>query len=202
MTLIKRRLINVSNRLPVVVKRYAGGPRVERSSGGLASALNSAWQHQPGIWIGCAGTSQNHVDHLLARASRRRSYTLQAVQPPNDEVAKFYSGFANDIIWHLVDDMPSPCTFDPDYCATYQRLIPEIAVGNANPHLVLTHQSHRSIVGTFPISIDFDEFANAAARPEVASRATEIRRELMENILVLGVDRMDYTKGIPERLKS
>src|SRR5207248_928346 len=51
-------------------------------------------------------------------------------------------------------------------------------------------------------SIDFDEFANEAARPEVASRATEIRRELMENILVLGVDRMDYTKGIPERLKS
>src|SRR5256885_12816367 len=67
MTLIKGRLINVSNRLPVVVKRYAGGPRVERSSGGLASALNSAWQHQPGIWIGWAGTSQNHVDHLLAR---------------------------------------------------------------------------------------------------------------------------------------
>src|SRR5437016_3061429 len=99
MTLIKGRLINVSNRLPVVVKRYAGGPRVERSSGGLASALNSAWQHQPGIWIGWAGTSQNHVDHLLARASRRRSYTLQAVQLSNEEVAKFYSGFANEIIW-------------------------------------------------------------------------------------------------------
>src|SRR2546427_11371614 len=80
--------------------------------------------------------------------------------------------------------------------------MPEVSVGSANPHLVLTHQSHRSIVGTFPISIDFDEFANEAARPEVASRATEIRRELMENILVLGVDRMDYTKGIPERLKS
>src|SRR2546428_9789389 len=89
-----------------------------------------------------------------------------------------------------------------NFASCAQRLIPEIAVGNANPHLVLSHQFHRRIVGTFPISIDFDELPNEAARPEVASRATEIRRELMENILVLGVDRMDYTKGIPERLKA
>src|SRR5438067_6410357 len=122
MTLIKGRLINVSNRLPVVVKRYAGGPRVERSSGGLASALNSAWQHQPGIWIGWAGTSQNHVDHLLARASRRRSYTLQAVPLSDEEVAKFYSGFANEIIWPLFHDMSTRCNFDPDYWDIYQRV--------------------------------------------------------------------------------
>src|SRR5437763_12166773 len=131
MTLIKGRLINVSNRLPVVVKRYAGGPRVERSSGGLASALNSAWQHQPGIWIGWAGTSQNHVDHLLARASRRRSYTLQAVQLSNEEVAKFYSGFANEIIWPLFHDMPSRCNFDPDYWETYQRVNQKFAAAAA-----------------------------------------------------------------------
>src|SRR5207302_6856674 len=70
------------------------------------------------------------------------------------------------------------------------------------PHLALPHQSLRSSVGPFPISVDFAEFANVAGRAGVASDATEIRRELMENILVLGVDRMDYTKGIPERLKS
>src|SRR5438093_13440928 len=98
MTLIKGRLISVSNRLPVVVKRYAGGPRVERSSGGLGSALNSAWQHQPGIWIVWGGTSKNHVDHMLARASRRRCYTLQAVQLSNAEQPRFVSGLANDVI--------------------------------------------------------------------------------------------------------
>src|SRR5437660_7251644 len=78
-----------------------------------------------------------------------------------------------------------------NFASCAQRLIPEVSVGSANPHLVLTHQSHRSIVGTFPISIDLDEFVKETSCPEVASCATEIRRELMENILVLGVDRLD-----------
>ena len=55
MTLIKGRLINVSNRLPVLIRNSASGARVERSSGGLATALNAAWRHQPGVWIGWAG---------------------------------------------------------------------------------------------------------------------------------------------------
>jgi len=54
MTLVKGRLINVSNRLPVVVKKYAGGARVERSPGGLARAIDAAWRHQQGVWIGWA----------------------------------------------------------------------------------------------------------------------------------------------------
>jgi len=43
MTLIKGRLINVSNRLPVLIRNSASGARVERSSGGLATALNATW---------------------------------------------------------------------------------------------------------------------------------------------------------------
>src|SRR3989442_5159742 len=72
-----------------------------------------------------------------------------------------------------------------NFASCAQRLIPEITVGTANPHLVLTHQSHRSIVATFPIRIDFDEIADAASRPEVASSATDIARALTENILVV-----------------
>src|SRR5437773_5684790 len=294
MTLIKGRLINVSNRLPVVVKRYAGGPRVERSSGGIASALNSAWQHQPGIWIGWAGTSQNHVDHLLARASRRRSYTLQAVQLSNEEVAKFYSGFANEIIWPLFHDMPSRCDFDPEYWEFYQRvnrkfaqaametttskdliwahdyhlmlmgrylreagctarvgfflhipfpapdifeklpwrktilrsllqyhllgfqterdrynfltclerIVPEASWAREDSHNIVVLDGRRTRVATFPISISFEEFSSHAASRDVDAAASQLRRELTNNFIVLGVDRMDYTKGIPERLKA
>jgi trehalose 6-phosphate synthase len=63
-------------------------------------------------------------------------------------------------------------------------------------------EGKRAVVGTFPIGIDFDEFARAAARPEIAADSAEIRRRLSGDLLVLGVDRLDYTKGIPERLKS
>src|SRR5580704_18189170 len=121
--LLKERLINVSNRLPVVIRKYAGGLRLERSSGGLAGTLDTALRHQPGVWIGWAGTTQSHeVEPLLAHASKRRPYELQAVSLSEEEVAKFYSGFANEIIWPLFHDMPSRCNFDPEYWATYQQV--------------------------------------------------------------------------------
>ncbi len=295
MTLTKGRLINVSNRLPVVVRKHAGGARVERSSGGLASALESAWRQRPGVWIGWAGTSQDlPVDQLLAKASKRRAYSLKSVPLSDEEIAKFYSGFANEIVWPLFHDMPSRCNFDPTYWDIYQRvnrkfagaiaetareddfawvhdyhlmlvardlreagtrgrigfflhipfpapdifeklpwrepilralldfdvigfqtdrdrcnflnclrrLLPEAKVECGQSRTVVTHELRRAVIGTFPISIDFEEFAQHAACPEVASRASSVRRDLLDNILVLGVDRLDYTKGIPERLKA
>lgn len=55
----------------------------------------------------------------------------------------------------------------------------------------------------FPISIDADAFAELAARPEVRRRAQEIRDELGNpTTVMLGVDRLDYTKGIRHRLKA
>ena len=55
----------------------------------------------------------------------------------------------------------------------------------------------------FPISIDANGFAELAARPEVRRRAQEIREELGNpRTVLLGVDRLDYTKGIRHRLKA
>ena len=55
----------------------------------------------------------------------------------------------------------------------------------------------------FPISIDVEAFAELAGRPEVRARAREIRRELGDpRTVLLGVDRLDYTKGIRHRLKA
>jgi len=120
---IKGRVINVSNRLPILIRKHAGGARVERSSGGLATALEAGWRDQPGVWIGWAGTSPGqHVEPLLVRASENRSYSLRAVALTEDEIAKFYSGFANEIIWPLFHDMPSRCNFDPEYWEVYQRV--------------------------------------------------------------------------------
>lgn len=55
----------------------------------------------------------------------------------------------------------------------------------------------------FPISIDVAAFAEVARRPEVRERAREIREELGNpRVLLLGIDRLDYTKGIRHRIKS
>jgi trehalose 6-phosphate synthase len=58
-------------------------------------------------------------------------------------------------------------------------------------------------LGAFPISIDSKALDEMSRRPEVIARATEIRKELGDpRRLVLGVDRLDYTKGIDVRLRA
>ncbi|MFW3170362.1 alpha,alpha-trehalose-phosphate synthase (UDP-forming) [Geodermatophilus sp. CPCC 206100] len=55
----------------------------------------------------------------------------------------------------------------------------------------------------FPISIDVAAFDELASSPEVVQRAKEIRDELGNpEKMILGVDRLDYTKGIAVRLSA
>jgi alpha,alpha-trehalose-phosphate synthase [UDP-forming] len=54
-----------------------------------------------------------------------------------------------------------------------------------------------------PIAIDTTDFDRLARSPEVQARAAEIRSELGDpDHLILGIDRLDYTKGIDARLKA
>jgi alpha,alpha-trehalose-phosphate synthase [UDP-forming] len=295
MKLVEGRLIAVSNRLPVEVKLRAGQPRLSQSAGGLATALESVWRHSHGIWIGWAGAAESDVAaRLLQKAARGRPYGFKGVPLTRDEISKFYSGFANEIIWPLFHDMPSRCDFDPEFWEVYQRvnrrfaqaaaevangkdfiwahdyhlmlmgrylrevdcrsrtgfflhipfpspdmfeklpwrrqilrsllqyqvlgfqtdhdrynfvsclerILPEATTVRENPYNIVVLENHRTRIGTFPISIAFEEFANHAASHEVETAANQFRHELNHKFLVLGVDRMDYTKGIPERLKA
>ena len=55
----------------------------------------------------------------------------------------------------------------------------------------------------FPISIDSGRFDELARSPWVRARAAEIRSDLGDpEVLLLGVDRLDYTKGIRHRVKA
>jgi trehalose 6-phosphate synthase len=64
--------------------------------------------------------------------------------------------------------------------------------------------AHRRVLAkAFPISIDSQSFEELARQPEVQARAREIREELGNpKTIMLGVDRLDYTKGIGHRLKA
>ncbi len=62
---------------------------------------------------------------------------------------------------------------------------------------------HKVKVGAFPISIDSAELDQKARNREIRRRAREIRAELGNpRKILLGVDRLDYTKGIDVRLKA
>jgi trehalose 6-phosphate synthase len=54
----------------------------------------------------------------------------------------------------------------------------------------------------FPIGIDVDEFAALTHGKEAVETCATMRREYQERRLVIGVDRLDYSKGIPHRVRA
>jgi trehalose 6-phosphate synthase/phosphatase len=67
----------------------------------------------------------------------------------------------------------------------------------------LFHEGRTVRVDAFPISIDSASLAELAAEPAVLERARELRAELGDpRRIILGVDRLDYTKGINVRLQA
>jgi len=57
--------------------------------------------------------------------------------------------------------------------------------------------------GSYPISIDVEALESLARQPETEQRAAEIRDDLGNpRKLLLGVDRLDYTKGLRQRLRA
>ena len=74
---------------------------------------------------------------------------------------------------------------------------------NSEGKRVILETNHGVVsAGAFPISIDFQEFSTRAASTGVTRMAVELRQNINVHHCVLGVDRLDYTKGIPERLRA
>jgi trehalose 6-phosphate synthase/phosphatase len=61
---------------------------------------------------------------------------------------------------------------------------------------------HQTDVGVFPVGIDFREVAEGAERPAVAERAAALSAAHAGRQIVLGVDRLDRSKGVPEKLRA
>ncbi|HOX56762.1 MAG TPA: bifunctional alpha,alpha-trehalose-phosphate synthase (UDP-forming)/trehalose-phosphatase [Candidatus Paceibacterota bacterium] len=57
-------------------------------------------------------------------------------------------------------------------------------------------------VDTFPMGIDYERFARAAASPETDSRVAELRAKCVGQKVIFSVDRLDYTKGLINRLRG
>jgi trehalose 6-phosphate synthase/phosphatase len=55
---------------------------------------------------------------------------------------------------------------------------------------------------TFPMGIDYDRFAESVNEPTIQQEIRQIRQKYADQKILLSFDRLDYTKGIPERLKA
>jgi trehalose 6-phosphate synthase/phosphatase len=83
-----------------------------------------------------------------------------------------------------------------------KRLIPGVRSRGSGSVISLTYGDREVRVGSFPISIDYQEFARQAGEWPVAEGSEWLRHAMGDRRLILGVDRLDYTKGIPQRLEA
>src|SRR5258707_5285282 len=96
----RHRLLVVSNRLPVSIKKDENGHMVAApSSGGLVSALTPILSEYGGIWIGSTGHASHGEAHdaevrkVLSSTTRGASVRYLPVFLSREEQTNFYDGF-------------------------------------------------------------------------------------------------------------
>ena len=68
----------------------------------------------------------------------------------------------------------------------------------------IVHKTKTTLVRPFPISIDFERHTAMAATEPVEQEMRRWRHQMRQRgqFLGIGIERIDYTKGIPERLRA
>jgi trehalose 6-phosphate synthase len=173
----------------------------EEVNRGFARAAMESLKERDFIWI--------HDYHLMnvgrvLRASgvhSRLGFFLHIPFPPLDVFMRFPWRF--EILQSLLqyDLLGFQTPRDRrNFIVCARSLIKRASVEGKGQVLNLKTGDQATRVGAFPISIDFREFADMAATSGVSKRAWSIHERLPNQQIILGVDRLDYTKGIPERL--
>jgi trehalose-6-phosphate synthase len=91
------------------------------------------------------------------------------------------------------------------YCRNFLESAEHGLGARTNPKKgTVVQRSHTTFVEPFPISVDFDRISARAGTEEVEREMANLRREfnLEGKYVGIGTDRLDYTKGIPERLQA
>jgi len=165
----------------------------------LADALAPLLRPDDIIWI--------HDYHLISLASELRSRGMQQrigfflhipFPPPGVLLAVpvhqwlIKSLFACDVIGFQTNiDV-----------LNFQRVVAENVGGKVLSDGRVMAYGRTIVARAFPIGIDVDNFV-AMAHTAAAEEAIErLNRRLLARSHIVGVDRLDYTKGLPERMKA
>lgn len=88
-----------------------------------------------------------------------------------------------------------------DYARYFMSSVLRI-LGIENRHGQIIFGSRTVYVDSFPIGIDYGKFVKAANSEEVAEESILLKNHYRNHKLILSVDRLDYSKGIQQRLEA
>jgi trehalose 6-phosphate synthase/phosphatase len=120
-----KRLLLVSNRLPITVDKRKGNFNFRQSVGGLATGLNSFYHSYNSIWIGWCGLPSNNIDSQEKQKIEsilKKQYNSHSVFLSKKDIKMFYSGFCNKTIWPLFHYFLNYTVYDNDSWQSYKHV--------------------------------------------------------------------------------
>jgi trehalose 6-phosphate synthase/phosphatase len=137
---------------------------------------------------------------VRARRSRQRIGFFLHIPFPSSEVFRvlpFRSALLEGILGANVIAFQTEQDRD-NFCDSVRHVLGVEPDANG----VIEYRGGKSKVLACPIAIDAQAFAAAAMTDEVSAEYHRVRKAAQGRRIVLGVDRLDYTKGIPRRLSA
>lgn len=90
------------------------------------------------------------------------------------------------------------------YLENFMQCVEKV-LGDEISDRIVIRQRHRTLLKTFPISINFEQFNQWATAPQAAQEMEKLRHLLNlppEGSIGIGVDRLEYTKALIERFEA
>ena len=174
------------------LERYRSvNQRMARSLAGLLTEDDVVWIHD--YHMIPLGAELRHLG-----VKNRMGFFLHIPFPPPEIVTAvpdhewlIDSLFAYDVVGFQTDQ---------DVQNFHRYVEASAAQGTAETH-PFRSEGREPLVKSYPIGIDADAFAAMATTPDAESRIRQLVRGAIRNHII-GVDRLDYSKGLPDRFRS
>jgi trehalose 6-phosphate synthase len=165
----------------------------------FAEALGPLLRPDDVIWI--------HDYHFIPLAMELRrlgfknriGFFLHIPWPPSD-VASALPGYERLLRGFAAYDVAGFHT--PQDADNFRMCLVREKIGTPLPDGDHQIEQHRVRIGVFPVGIDTASFARTAAAADRNSLVRRMRASMGDRALIIGVDRLDYSKGIKERVES
>jgi trehalose 6-phosphate synthase/phosphatase len=118
----KKRLIIVSNRLPVKAEIHDEIIHFEKSAGGLATGLNSLDTSYEKHWIGWPGVYTEDAETEKELNLSLENYNFHPVFLAEKDVELYYEGYSNSTLWPLFHYFYVYTEHNQEYWAAYKKV--------------------------------------------------------------------------------
>lgn len=209
----KGRLLLISNRLPITIKRSDEGHYdFSMSSGGLVAGLSGLSKTTKFQWYGWPGVQvpENEISHVKKRLDDEFSAVPIFM---DDELSdRHYNGFSNSILWPLFHYHPGEITFDESawdgYVEANRLFAKEIAKDVQDNDLVWVHDYHLMLLPAMlreeinkgenrPKNVKFGFFLHTPFPSSEIYRILPVRNEILQGVLhcdLIGFHTYDYAR--------